>query len=308
MDYEIIRNFERLEELQPVWERLWQSDSNAEIFQHFSWIKSWWDSYGVRYGLCVPVIYEEGTPALIVPPVHRDGILTFLGSPQADYCDIISSHPQPAQLLGLAFEALLNTAPEWKHCTLAGLAANSQLVTVWNSLPRELRRLMRLQVSDRCPTILLGENRIEILESLLAGKHMRRRLQKLQKAGSLRFRHIEERADAQLRLAQFFQSHRRRCALLAKVSCFEEAEMREMMRSLVGRLDLKKELRFGVLELDGRPLAWSLGFQAHDKFAYYQQTFDVDAEQYNPGEVLLHFLLRDAKSAVKREVDLSGRR
>jgi len=76
-----------------------------------------------------------------------------------------------------------------------------------------------------------------------------------------------------------------------------------MMRTLVEQFDLRRELRFGVLELNGRPLAWSLGFQANGKYAYYQQTFDLDAEEYAPGEVLLYHLLSYAKENVEREFD-----
>jgi hypothetical protein len=72
---------------------------------------------------------------------------------------------------------------------------------------------------------------------------------------------------------------------------------------LVAQLDLRRELRFGVLELNGRPLAWSLGFQVNGKYAYYQQTFDLDAEDCAPGEVLLHHLLSYAKESVEREFD-----
>lgn len=76
-----------------------------------------------------------------------------------------------------------------------------------------------------------------------------------------------------------------------------------MVRALAAQLDLRRELRLGVLELNGRPVAWSLGFQANGKYAYYQQTFDLDAEEYAPGEVLLHHLLSYAKESVEREFD-----
>ena len=98
---------------------------------------------------------------------------------------------------------------------------------------------------------------------LLAGKHMRRRLQKLQKAGVVSFRYVENETEAQQQLAHFFRCQRWRCVVVAKTSCFEEPAMRSMMRALVAQLDLRRELRLGVLELNGWPLAWSLGFQTN---------------------------------------------
>jgi len=303
LECQIIRDFAELEELATAWERLWRSDPNAEIFQQFVWARAWWQAFGSHFKLCVPVVYERGEVSLILPLVERGGTLRFLGAPQSDYSDVLCCHPRPARLLTVALEALLRSAPEWKECVLSDLRPDSHIVRAWSGLPSQLRRLLQIGVTHGCPTIQLGEKRGEVIDSLLAGKHMRRRLQKLQKAGVVSFRHIESETEAQLQLDLFFRCHRRRCTVFAKTSCFEEPEMRSMMRTLVARLDLRRELRFGVLELNGRPLAWSLGFQANGKYAYYQQTFDLDAEEYAPGEVLLHHLLAYAKGNVEREFD-----
>ncbi len=303
LECQIISNFAQLEELATEWERLWRSDPNAEIFQQFTWARAWWQSFGSQFKLCVPVVYERGQVALILPLVERRGTLRFLGVPQSDYSDMLCCHPRPAQLLAIAFEALLRSAPEWKECILGDLRPDSHIVRAWGELPSQLRPLLQLETTHGCPTILLGEQREEVIASLLAGKHMRRRLQKLQKAGAVSFRHIESEPEAQQQLTHFFRCHRRRCAVFAKTSCFEEPEMRSMMRTLVAQMDLQRELRFGVLELNGRPLAWSLGFQVNGKYAYYQQTFDLDAEDYAPGEVLLHHLLSYARESVEREFD-----
>jgi CelD/BcsL family acetyltransferase involved in cellulose biosynthesis len=299
----IIRDFAQLKELATAWERLWRSDPNAEVFQQFTWARAWWQSFGSHFKLCVPVVYEGSQVSLILPLVERRGTLQFLGSPQSDYSDMLCCHPRPEWLLAIALEALLRSAPEWKECILGDLRPDSHIVRAWGELPSQLRRRLQLGVTHACPTILLGEKREEVIDSLLAGKHMRRRLQKLQKAGVVSFRHIESEMEAQQQLTHFFQCHRRRCAVFAKISCFEEPEMRSMTRTLVAQLDLRRELRLGVLELNGRPVAWSLGFQANGKYAYYQQTFDLDAEEYAPGEVLLHYLLSYAKESVEREFD-----
>jgi len=303
LECRIISNFAQLEELATAWDRLWRSDPNAEIFQHFTWARAWWQSFESGFELCVPVVYESGHVALILPLVRRRGTLRFLGSPQADYSDMLCCHPRPERLLAIALEALLQSAPEWKECILSELRPDSNIIRAWGKLPSELRRLLQLGVPRGCPTILLGQEREKVIDSLLAGKHMRRRLQKLQKAGAVTFRHIESETEAQQQLTHFFRCHRRRCAVLAKTSCFEDSEMRSMVRALAAQLDLRRELRLGVLELNGRPVAWSLGFQAKGKYAYYQQTFDLDAEEFAPGEVLLHHLLSYAKESVEREFD-----
>jgi len=179
------------------------------------------------------------------------------------------------------------------------------MVKYWDQLPFELRRPLQLEPADCCPTILLAGKRDETLDSLLGKKHLRRRRNKLEKAGGVNFRHIETQAEAQEQLTQFFQCHRRRCAVLGKNSDFEAPEMCRFVRALAEQLDLRNEMRFGVLEVSGRPVAWSLGFEANGKFLYYQQTFELDAAQYAPGEVLLYYLLLWAKENVEREFDFA---
>src|ERR1051326_3135282 len=79
--------------------------------------------------------------------------------------------------------------------------------------------------------------------------------------------------------------------------------MRALIRMVSSDLNPARELRFGVLELNGTPLAWSLGFQLQGKYAYYQQTFDIDSEEYGPGEILLYFIFQYASERVSREID-----
>jgi hypothetical protein len=79
----------------------------------------------------------------------------------------------------------------------------------------------------------------------------------------------------------------------------------ELLRALVEELNPREQLRFGLLEWDGRPLAYHLGFQVKDKFTMYQQAFDVDAWDYSPREVLLRQLFLYAADHVTREFDFS---
>ena len=299
----IITDFRQLEKLQGEWQRLWHADPRAEFFQCFEWTRAWWAAFGVGVELCAPVVYENGEIALILPLVRERSTLRFLGSPQCDYADALCYPGSESELLALAFRTLLQSVPEWRECVLDHLRPDSHIVRAWSELPAEFRALTRLDRSDGCPTIVFAGKREEVLGEVLAGKHLRRRLNKLKKAGTVTFRHLEEKREAQRHLTRFFRCHRRRCAALAKTSCFDEASMRDLMRSLVEQMDLSRELRFGVLELNGHPLAWSFGFQSHGKYSYYQQTFDIDAEEYAPGEVLLRFLLDYAMGSVEREFD-----
>jgi CelD/BcsL family acetyltransferase involved in cellulose biosynthesis len=301
---EVVTDFLRLEELAPEWDRLWRADPKAEIFQSFTWAHVWWQTFGGGLNLCTPVIYEGDNLLLILPLVQCGDSIRFLGAPQSDYSDVLCSETRVVELLGLALNALL-AIPGWKKCVFQDLSPHGRIVTHWHQLPSELRKLLQLEPANQCPTILFAGKRAETLDPLLGKKHLRRRQNKLEKAGCVSFRHIENRSEAQEQLTQFFQCHRRRCALVAKTSVFEQPQMCQFLRVLMEQMDLRNELRFGVIELDGWPLAWSLGFHVNGKFVYYQQTFDLDAADYAPGEVLLYYLLLYAKNNVDFEFDFA---
>jgi CelD/BcsL family acetyltransferase involved in cellulose biosynthesis len=64
-------------------------------------------------------------------------------------------------------------------------------------------------------------------------------------------------------------------------------------------------LRFDVLLLDGRPLAFHFGFEYRNRFFWYKPTFDTAWAGYSPGEVMLKFLLQDAIDRELSEFDFT---
>jgi CelD/BcsL family acetyltransferase involved in cellulose biosynthesis len=168
-------------------------------------------------------------------------------------------------------------------------------------LPRQLLGGFNCLPTGRYHTILLLENRDAVFASLLGKKHTRRIRNKLQKAGEVRFRQLQTQQAAGAYLDDFFHHHVRRHAAIGKRSIYATPEACQFIRTLFAKLG--PEGRFGVLELDGRPLAWSFGFQVNGKFLLYQHTFDLEASEYTPGELLLWNLFEYARDHVAREFD-----
>ena len=104
-------------------------------------------------------------------------------------------------------------------------------------------------------------------------------------------------------LPAFFRQHIRRQHVAARESAYSNLEPAAFCQALVDRLDPASELRFSVLELDGRPVAYHLGFQINGKYFYYKPTFDIDLWDHSPGQILLYELLRTAGEVDVREFD-----
>ena len=300
---EIVSDFRRLEELFPDWARLWESDSRAEIFQSPEWAVAWWRCFGHRYTLCSMVVFADDRVVGIVPLAKRDGVVQFLGTPEADYADIICEEKSTPEVLEAALNTLHESLNGWKECLWAHLSADSRVMRHFRALPGNLTAHLHTVSTERYQTILMQDNRAAIFSSLLGKKHTRRLRNRIEKAGQVRFRNLQPQ-ESGTHLEEFFHHHVRRHAAIGKLSAYAEPESRQFIRTLVETLG--PQARFGVLELDGHSLAWSLGFQSNGKFLLYQHTFDMDASSFTPGELLLWNLFEYAKQSVSREFDFGS--
>jgi len=301
---EVVSDFRRLQELSSEWTRLWNSDPQAEIFQTPEWAIAWWCSFGHKCALCSLVVFAEDEVIGIVPLVKRDGVIRFLGTPEADYADIVCEEKWAEGVLAIAVKTLRESVPGWSECVWQHLSNDSRVMRYYRSLPGKLLGNLHCVPGERYQAILFQDNRDAVFSSLLGKKHTRRRRNKLQKAGQVRFRHLQAQQAAGTYLNDFFRHHVLRHAAIGKQSTYAAPESCQFIRTLLAKLGPAS--RFGVLELDGRPLAWHFGFQVNGKFLLYQHTFDLDASDYTPGELLLWNLFEYAKDNVAREFDFGN--
>jgi CelD/BcsL family acetyltransferase involved in cellulose biosynthesis len=302
---EMVSDFGRLEELSPEWRRLWKSDPRAEIFQSPEWAIAWWGSFGHHYTLCSLVVFAAGEIVGIVPLVKRNGVIQFLGTPEADYADIVCPEEWSSRVLAAALQTLQESMTGWNECCWRHLSENSRVVRHYRALPRPLLANLRCITTEHYQ-IFLPDRGGAGFDSVLRKQHTKRIRNKLQKAGKVRFRELETQHEAETHLTSFFDHHVRRFAVTGRRSVYAAAESRQFVRALVEELGLGERLRFGVLELDSRPLAWYFGFEVNGKFLLYQHTFDLDAAGYTPGELLLWNLLAYSRDHFIREFDFGS--
>jgi len=301
---EVVSDFSRLQQFSSDWTRLWKSDPQAEIFQTPEWAAAWWSSFGHSYTLCSLVVFAGDEAIGIVPLIKRDGIIQFLGVPEADYADIVCEEERAKEVLAVTLKTLRESVNGWSECVWQHLSKDSRVMRHYPALPRQALGNLHCVGAERYQTILFQVDRDAVFSSLLGKKHTRRRRNKLRKAGEVRFRHLTTQQAAGASLDDFFRHHVRRHAAIGKQSAYASPESCQFIRTLFANIG--PAARFGVLELDGRPLAWHFGFQVNGKFLLYQHTFDLDAAEYTPGEVLMWYLLEYARDHVARELDFGN--
>jgi CelD/BcsL family acetyltransferase involved in cellulose biosynthesis len=303
---EVVSDFGRLQQLLPGWDQLWRGNLQAEIFQSAGWAAAWWRSFGHHYTLCTIAVFAGNELVGIVPLVKRDGVIRFLGTPEADYADIICTEAWAEPVLMAGLKTLLESVGDWTECCLEHLSDTSMMVRYGRKLPRELVSRLHFVPAGACQLIVRQDESDPIFDSLLSKNHTKRRRNKLQKSGTLSFRHLETGADIETHLPQFCRQHMRRFLATGRESLCANPEFQSFMKALIQELGPTKRVRFGVLEFNNRPLAWHFGFESNGKFMLYQHTFDLDASEFTPGELMLWNVLSYAKAQSVHEFDFGS--
>jgi len=301
---ELVTDFGRLQELSRAWDSLASADARAEIFHTWNWARAVSAAYDDSLQLVIPAVYE-GDRLLGILPLVRDGkTLRFLAGREADYNDILCAEPNAIRVIAAAFQALLSVEG-WTSCVLDKLPARSRLLRHRSELPKPLRT--RLQPVFLCPSsgVNLAHDRDEQIAKILRKQQLRRAQNKLERMGSLRFRHLESRSEIRNHLPRFFRQHISRHAMNGVQSHFLASRCRRFYGALVDELNPRTCLRFSVLELDGEPIAYHFGFQANGKFLFYQPTFDIRYWECCPGDALVRYLFRYAQESGVTDFDFS---
>ena len=308
MQSRIITHFGELQELADGWDRLWASSPRRQIFNRFDWCRAWWQGYGPGVALYTPVAFANGRLAGILPLVLHNNQLTFLGDPGSDYNDILCEDSANPEILRVLLETLCNKSPDrWKCATLTNVPEQSLFLSFVAQLPGDWRSCFVTNEGQACSSVMLNdENRELTLRSILGQKEPRQHEKKLQKLGKLNFRHIEDRGEIRRHLPTFFEQHTQRWALVPGGNQrFLSERSRSFYEALVEQLDPGRELRFSVLELNGRPIACHFGFQLDGRFIHYKPTFDINLWEHSPGQVLTRSLFSYAEASGIKEFDFT---
>jgi len=301
---ELVTQFERLEELCGDWDQLWRTDPAGEIFQTFAWARAWWRAYGDEYSLHCLAVYDGETLIGVLPLVRRQGEIQFLGVPQADYADVVCEEERALEVLTTAFSVLFESRG-WKECKLQHLPSHSRIMRYWRKLPRRLSRYSTFVFGGHSPSMMARTDCPDIFRAAASKKKMRQYVNNLAKLGVVNFRLLDTKLDAREHLQMFFRQQVRRQRLIDKSSHCRLFTFRGLLNGLVEELDLKDQLRFSVLELNGVPIAYQFGFDANGKYTMYQQTFDVNSWDSSPGQALLRYMFEYASVTGKHEFDFT---
>jgi CelD/BcsL family acetyltransferase involved in cellulose biosynthesis len=292
----VLTDYLQLDSLAAGWQALWAADPRRAIFQFLPWVRAWISAYGAKYRLFTPAVWEGGRLIGVLPLVLDGRALRFVGFTSSDYNRPLHAPGRLQDVFRAALESLVKQGG-WDCLRFENVPEDLDLA----ALAHPVRAFPG--ASTPCPALVLGEAKEAVLGELLRKDKVKKTTRYFERLGAVSFRHIEDREEALALLPEFYLQHARRQRMAGRRSAFEGETARAFYEALLRNLNPQAELRFSVLELNGRPAAFHLGFELEGKYLYYKPTFDIDLWDHSPGQALLYDLFRHLRGSGAAEFD-----
>lgn len=286
-----------LRELEPEWNRLWSLSAERLPFQHYGWIFSFAETLGAQTPWQILVVERGGTIHALLPLARIRSSQTWrlLGSPNADYQDIISDPACASPALHAMLDYLRRTGARGLLCQ--DVPAHSPLKRVLDE-----SRYIHAETRPPCPCPVLH------LSTDLLAAHLRRsgvkdNERRIARLGSVEFRVIQDPTERVAAMELLFTYHRARWSTPGHRTQFDDPAACSFFRRLCREPSLHTMLHVSQLLVDGAVIATHLGFATQERFIYYKPAFDPAKK--GAGQVLLNRLLEEALRTGTKEFDFT---
>jgi len=302
---EIVKSFSELERLEEVWDRLAMARPNPDVFHTFAWARAWWRGYGGSCELFSPVVRDaNGEAVAIWPLVRRNSKILAFGDGASDHNDLLASVETVRPALKAALDLLADNGETWLTGVITNVSERGLLLEAARGMAGASRTRLEILRGGTGWAAVTEVGSAHFLR-LARKESLRRHRKHLERLGRVTFRHIEDGEEIKTHLRTFQRQHIERWALKGIKSNFFDSASTHYFSALPDCLSPLGPLRFGVLEVDGHPVAYHLGFEIARRYIWYKPTFDVDFSDLGPGEVLLQSVLQYCASADIRELDFT---
>lgn len=280
----------------PEWTQLLARDPNRQIFAHPEWNRAWWDEFKEGKDLFLMTMSRGDEPVAIVPLYRRveDGrrLFRFIGGINlTDYLGPICALEDRGLVADSLVDWLATTDAEWDvfdaHNMPVPLGFADHLVERADAKGFPFT----LEQEETAAVLPLPGDWEAYLASLGSkDRHeLRRKLRRLEREhpdATLRTT-TPETLDADFKA--FVDMHR---GAEGHKGHFMRPEIATFFRRLADAFMPLGWLRLDLLEIGGRPIASTFGFQIERKFYLYNSAYEPDAARLSPGLVLVAELVK----------------
>jgi len=306
-----VESFSKIEDIpldRASWNAMVQNNETNTVFQTWEWFHSWWKNYGSKHELVFLIAYQGDRKVGFVPLMrskqsYGQKILHFAGDTNADYCDFVieTNH---LQAIDAFLRHLYSGAVGWTSMLLLNIPDQSTSIACLRTICHKNNYNIQIKLPVPAPTLYIKNHRQDALATV--NKYsVTRHLRKIEKLGNIEFRNLHRKDEILPFIELFFNQHIDRYKLKKQTSQFADTTSRQFYMDLLENFSDTGWLVFSMLLLNGKPIAFHLGFQYNDRMIWYKPAFDVDYRNYSPGTIMLKFLVEYTIDTGNAELDFT---
>ena len=313
MEVKFINDFSNAD-LYESWDEILSQTVNANIQLTHEWLSSWWEIFGDDERLSLIAITDKGkiigiAPLIITRVIDKAGFelrkLTFAGDGLTDYHDLLIADERREETLKILFEFIFNCKENWDAIHFRNIRCDSPNLPILNDIFGDTSFKFVERINIRSHYIPISCNWLNYYSSL--GKNIRsdirRRMNCLEKIGKAEFVRLHQIDNVTDTMNVIKSIHIKCRQSKGQTSWYTDERRFRFVSLILKRFGDRKWLDLVFLKLNGKIIAYYLGF-VYDNIVYFWNTgFDPEFSKVSPGKVLLHYWIKDSFTEGYREFD-----
>ena len=271
------------------------------LFMEPAWMQVWWSHFGAGMTPCILAVRYKKT-LIGIAPLMADGTTVFLlgHSDLCDYMDFVIAPHRGPEFFAVIIEYLQNQG--FVLLNLKPILNESNVVKDLVEIAPGLGCRVVCKPDEVTYAMALPSSWEAFLERL-SGKQrheIRRKLRRLDAAGQVKYRFVEDVNTVRTEIDTFialFRSNR------SDKAAFMTSQMEAYFRSLAESMAAHHMLKLAFLELDGQPVAAVLCFDNGSTVYLYNSGYDMHFSSLSVGLLSKVLSIKDSIQRGRRKYD-----
>lgn len=295
---EVITDPDAFSDLAGAWTALEMAGAKRiSVFSSFDWVRTWWESFGDTWELCVVVARIDNRVLALAPLMsHREAktgfrkVVRFIGHPDADYTDVlISPGPLNEEAVRTILRYLSSRGMILDFKEIPADSPTREIIESWIRDDGCATRTLLQSCAIRPVIDIAGSWETYFAQrSKSLRQDIRTKMRAAERAGGIRYRSLRDVKEIieiyPVLQAIHVQRQRRSLFLRPGFDRFYSALAEHM----------KGSMRVDLLEIGGQVAAFAINFEYHGILGYLVVGIAPDLAWYSPGKLLLFHIIQEA--------------
>ena len=292
----LLQSFDEYSNLEKQWDELLDNAIFDSFFCCYSWVYSWWASFAEPDDkLTIIVAEHDGQIVAIAPLMIRRirkygfslNVLSFIGVPNADRCDIILRIGEE-EVISELFDFLHKKVQGWDQFCLNEIPVES-LFAKWL---QENRSMVYVVPGSECPYVLFSawDNWDDYYKKLSKKTRLElnRKNNALKKEGCSRYQHIlsPDSEEVMLDHARELEKNSAKAQRIDHLVLVDEKHWKFQKRLL--ECQGKYQVLLSCLERNKKLIGYLYGYIYKKQYYAYNTSFSDSAIQFYPGKLIIN--------------------